>query len=103
MTNHNQFRGFTFIVGIDIAKSVFQAYTCNVQTGEITNEQVKRADLLERFADRGKCLIGMEACGSHASSKCSVTRCGSWTPSSSSRSCSTTKVTGPMPKAFSMP
>lgn len=64
MTNHNQFRGFTFIVGIDIAKSVFQAYTCNVQTGEITNEQVKRADLLERFADRGKCLIGMEACGS---------------------------------------
>ena len=63
MTNHNQFRGFTFIVGIDIAKSVFQAYTCNVQTGEINNEQVKRADLLERFVDRGKCLIGMEACG----------------------------------------
>lgn len=30
MTNHNQFRGFTFIVGIDITKSVFQAYTCNV-------------------------------------------------------------------------
>lgn len=35
-----------------------------MQTGEITNEQVKRADLLERFADRGKWLIGMEAYGS---------------------------------------
>lgn len=28
MTYHNQFRGFTSLVGIDIAKSVFQAYTC---------------------------------------------------------------------------
>lgn len=64
MANHNQFRDFTYLVGIDIAKNVFQAYTCNVQTGEITNEQIKRADLLERFANRGRCLIGMEACGS---------------------------------------
>lgn len=64
MPNLNQFRDFTYIIGIDIAKSVFQVYSCNTQTGEISNVQIKRAKLLEHFVNRGKCLIGMEACGS---------------------------------------
>ena len=59
-----QFHDFTFIIGIDIAKSVFQCYSFNTQTGEIVNEQVKRDLLLEHFANSGKCLIGMESCGS---------------------------------------
>ena len=63
MANLNQFCNFTKIIGIDIAKSVFQIYSCDTQTGEITNVQVKRDKVLESFANCGKCLIGMEACG----------------------------------------
>jgi hypothetical protein len=33
------------------------------ETGEIVALQLKREMLLERFANRSKCLIGMEACG----------------------------------------
>lgn len=64
MANLTQFRDFTFIVGIDIDINVFQVFSCNCQTGEISNEQVSRNQLLEDFANVGKCLIGMEACGS---------------------------------------
>ena len=64
MPNLNHFRDFTYVVGIDIAKSVFQVHSCNTQTGEIQNVPIKRAKLLEHFVNRGKCLIGMEACGS---------------------------------------
>ena len=64
MANLNQFCDFTKLIGIDIAKSVFQIYSCDTQTGEITNMQVKRDKVLESLANCGKCLIGMEACGS---------------------------------------
>lgn len=64
MANLKLFRDFTFIVGIDIAKEVFQVYCCNTETGECTNRQVTRDKLLKHFANRDKCLIGMEACGS---------------------------------------
>ena len=64
MANLNQFCDFTKLIGIDIAKRVFQIYSCDTQTGEITNVQVKRDKVLESFANCGKCLIGMEACGS---------------------------------------
>lgn len=62
MLNHNEFGSFSSIVGIDIAKSVFQVYCVDANTGEVTNEKVKRAVLLERFANRPPCLIGMESC-----------------------------------------
>ncbi|MBB5502580.1 transposase [Paraburkholderia sp. MM5384-R2] len=32
-------------------------------TGEIVSKPIKRAALLEHFANRLPCLIGMEACG----------------------------------------
>ncbi len=50
-------------VGIDIAKEVFQVHYVDVRTGEIVNRQIKRAKLLDFFANRAECLIGMEACG----------------------------------------
>ena len=62
--NLNQFCDFTKLIGNDIAKSVFQIYSCDTQTGEITNVQIKRDKVLESLANCGKCLIGMEACGS---------------------------------------
>ncbi|MBH1409040.1 IS110 family RNA-guided transposase [Pseudomonas fluorescens] len=50
-------------VGIDIAKSVFQVHYVDAGTGEIVSKAIKRAVLLEFFANRSHCLIGMEACG----------------------------------------
>ena len=34
------------------------------EDGEITDKSTKRAEFLDFFRNRGKCLIGMEACGS---------------------------------------
>jgi transposase len=51
------------VVGIDIAKQVFQVHWVDMETGEIISRQIKRAGFLEHFANRAPCLIGMEACG----------------------------------------
>ena len=51
------------VVGLDIAKNVFQLHSVNMNTGEIVNVQLKRAKVLEHFANRAPCLIGIEACG----------------------------------------
>lgn len=50
-------------VGMDIAKNVFQLYWVEPETGEIKNIRVRRAKVLEHFANRPAMLIGMEACG----------------------------------------
>ncbi|VVE84607.1 transposase [Pandoraea sputorum] len=49
--------------GVDIAKNVFQVHYVDQETGEIVNKPIKRAKLLEFFANPAPCLIGMEACG----------------------------------------
>jgi transposase len=51
------------VVGVDIAKSVFQVHYVDQETGEIVNKPIKRAKFLEHFVNRGHCLVGMEACG----------------------------------------
>lgn len=51
-------------VGIDIAKNVFQVHYIDPDTGEIVNKPIKRSQFLEYFANRSRCMIGMEACGS---------------------------------------
>jgi transposase len=51
------------VVGVDIAKRVFQLHWVEAETGEIISKQIKRADFLEHFVNRVPCLIGMEACG----------------------------------------
>ena len=51
------------VVGVDTAKSVFQVYTVEQETGAVINKQLKRVQFLEWFANRAPCLIGMEACG----------------------------------------
>lgn len=53
----------TQVVGVDIAKRVFQLHWIDAETGEIMNVQLKREKFLEHFVNRAKCLIGMEACG----------------------------------------
>lgn len=51
------------VIGLDIAKNVFQLHTVDMSTGEIVNVQLKRAKVLGHFANRAPCLIGIEACG----------------------------------------
>lgn len=51
------------VVGIDIAKRVFQLHWVEIESGEMVSVQLKRAKFLEHFANRARCLIGMEACG----------------------------------------
>ena len=51
------------VVGLDIAKLVFQLHTVDMGTGEIVNIQIKRAKVLEHFANRNPCVIAIEAGG----------------------------------------
>lgn len=51
------------VVGVDVAKSVFQLHWVEPETGEVISKQIKRVGFLEHFANRAPCLIGMEACG----------------------------------------
>ena len=51
------------VVGVDIAKRVFQLYWIDLATGEIVSLQLKREKFLAHFANRAPCLIGLEACG----------------------------------------
>jgi transposase len=51
------------VVGLDIAKHVFQLHTVDMGTGEIANVQIKRAKVAEYFVNKPACLIAIEACG----------------------------------------
>ncbi len=51
------------VIGLDIAKHVFQLHTVDMATGEISNVQIKRAKVLEHFVNKPPCLIAIEACG----------------------------------------
>lgn len=51
------------VMGLDIAKHVFQLHTVDMATGEIVNVQIKRAKVVEHFANKAPSLIAMEACG----------------------------------------
>ena len=51
------------VVGVDIAKRVFQLHWVETETGELIGLRLTRAKFLEHFANRATCLVGMEACG----------------------------------------
>jgi transposase len=50
-------------VGADIAKRVFQLHWIVGDTGEVFDTQLRRNEFLAHFANRKRCLIGIEACG----------------------------------------
>lgn len=52
------------IVGLDIAKNVFQVHAVDLDTGELITKAIKRVQLKEFFANMSTALIGIEACGS---------------------------------------
>ena len=51
------------VMGLDIAKHVFQLHSVDMATGEIVNVQIRRARVLGHFVNKPPCLIAMEACG----------------------------------------
>lgn len=52
------------IIGLDLAKHVFQLHGVDIETGEIFRRQLKRHQVAEFFANFRHCVIAMEACGS---------------------------------------
>ena len=49
------------IVGVDVAKRVFQLHWVDPETGEVISKQIKRGAFLEHFANRTPCLNEMNA------------------------------------------
>ena len=47
------------VVGVDVAKLVFQIHTVDQETGEVISKQLKRAKFLEYFSNRCPGLVGM--------------------------------------------
>jgi len=50
-------------IGIDLAKTVFQVHGIDEKGKTVLRKQLKRAHVLEFFANLPRCVIGMEACG----------------------------------------
>jgi transposase len=51
------------VVGMDIAKNVFQLHVVDNETGEIQRHKLKREKVTEFFANHQRSLIAVEACG----------------------------------------
>lgn len=51
------------VLGIDIAKNVFQLHGMDEQRKVVLKKKISRAKLVEFMAQLPSCLIGMEACG----------------------------------------
>ena len=53
-------------IGIDLAKNVFQLHGLDEEGAVVLKRKLRRGQVLEFFAHRNPCLVGMEACaGAH--------------------------------------
>jgi transposase len=50
------------IVGIDLAKRVFQVHAVDEQHKVVVQKLLSRSDVQNWFGKQGPCLVGMEAC-----------------------------------------
>ena len=51
------------LIGLDLAKNVFQVHGCDGQGRGVVRKRLKRRQVLGFFAKLEPCLVGMEACG----------------------------------------
>jgi transposase len=51
-------------IGIDLAKNLFQVHGVDQRGKVVLRRQLRRGQVMDFFAQREPCLIGMEACGS---------------------------------------
>jgi transposase len=52
------------VIGLDVAKRVFQLHSVDPETGELERLKLQRAGLLEYFARLSPAIVAMEACSS---------------------------------------
>jgi transposase len=52
------------VIGMDIAKQVFQLHSVDPDTGEVERIKLRRQEVIEFFAHRAPTLVAIEACGS---------------------------------------
>ena len=52
------------VVGLDLAKNVFQVHAIDAAGQPVVRRQLRRAEALKFFAKLPPCLVGMEACAS---------------------------------------
>lgn len=52
------------VIGLDLAKNVFQIHAIDAQGQPVVRRQLRRAEVLKFFANLPPCLVGMEACAS---------------------------------------
>ena len=52
------------VVGLDLAKNVFQVHCIDAQGVVVADKAIPRGRLLEFFAALPRCLVGLEACSS---------------------------------------
>ncbi|WP_430386275.1 IS110 family transposase [Blastomonas fulva] len=52
------------VIGLDLAKNVFQVHAIDAQGQPVVRRQLRRAEVLKFFAKLPPCLVGMEACAS---------------------------------------
>lgn len=52
------------VIGLDIAKRIFQIHTVDSHSGEIVRLKLRRAEMAEFFCHREPSVVAMEACGS---------------------------------------
>ncbi len=51
------------VIGLDLAKNIFQVHGANAQGKKVFSKKLKRAEVMEFFAMLPPCRVGMEACG----------------------------------------
>jgi transposase len=51
------------VIGLDLAKNVFQVHGTDFTGEVVVRKQLKRSQLRQFFAKLEPCLIGIEACG----------------------------------------
>jgi transposase len=56
--------GEVITIGLDLAKSVFQAHGADASGGVVFRKKLRRGQLLAFFAGQPRCLVAMEACAS---------------------------------------
>lgn len=52
------------VIGMDIAKQVFQLHSVDSETGEVERIKLRRDEILPYFTGRAPALVAIEACGS---------------------------------------
>ena len=55
--------GEVITIGLDLAKSVFQAHGADAQGAVVFRKKLRREQVLAFFASQPRCLVAMEACG----------------------------------------